>query len=201
MTFNDTAPNAERKVKPLQALELEDLQAAALAIMGLLFDEAVPKTYDEKTNVIKFRLTEWLKTRGAEELAKTYQPLLSIPAFYVDPERVIAIRELVDIDDFPVLSPDDLTYTHPEWGIEAHHGRWQTCFMSVFLNPWAGAGRFDIAVHPRNQKGWAYTSRDTISLYSIAYDSNNRPYHFPSSTGIDDTVAVLTDYGRELEKN
>lgn len=199
MAFSDTAPLAERKIKPLHDLELEDLQLAAFALVGLFSNGDIQKKFDKRSNAIQIELSEWLRGRGLEKLADLYSPTLSIPRFYAEPKQINTIIGITDVDGFPLQPRDELTHTPPEHGVEMYHNDWQTCFLRFFTQPRGFAKRrLDIAPHPTHPEH-AWMSGEKISLYTSAWDSQG---HFSPNMAEEgsELVAALTEYGRQLRE-
>ncbi len=199
MAFSDTVPTAEKKVKPLNQLELGDLQLVAVALVGLFSDGDIRKKFDKRSNSIQIELTEWLRRRGRETLADLHDPTLSIPLFYAEPEQIATIIGINDIDDFPLQPRAELTYMDSKYGVEMYHNDWQTCFLRFYTEPSGFARRrLDIAPHPSHPEH-AWTDWEKISLYTSAWDSQGHfsPYMVPEGSEL---MAALAGYGCELQQ-
>ena len=117
--------------------------------------------------------------------------------FFVDPAQVARIQAVGDIDDFPVLEPDDLTYIDDETGAEWFRSKWQTSLFALEMRVMGIQHTAHLHVQPGHSK-WAYTSGEKFLVHTDAWDSNGR-FSPPMGPEVADFIEVLKEFGEELE--
>lgn len=143
--------------------------------------------------IISHSLTE----RGVEGEILREDPTLSVPEFYFTPEQVQRITRLADIDDFPVLEPDDIIFKDEDTGLEVYHHRWQQAFLLLSVRSRGfGTRVMHLFVQPGRSK-WAYSTNKRILTHTSTWDG--RGSYSPDMTRDTQTVMdALAKYGEEL---
>ncbi len=191
--MSEVALTPERK--KLQELGAEELKAISTALLALSEDDEITKEVMDEENAVRLFIKEWLQGRNPSPRLEGVT-FLQIPNFYLDPEQIKRIAELTDIDDFPVLEPDDLTYVDEETGLELRRNEWQTSLLALFMKNLNTQQAAHIYLQPASSE-WVYTSGEKVKLYTSAWDSHG---HFspPMGTEAIDFIDLLIKYGEEL---